>query len=115
MHRLRARVALSLAGIPDHPGFEKAALFTSRNLEKLFAMAKNAVLNINFPSLPEAADEYKGVKFTRLGRRVYRNHAELPKVQGGLGVAVISTSQGVVTDRQARKLNVGGEVLCEIW
>ncbi len=49
------------------------------------------------------------------GRRVYCGHAELPKVQGGLGVAVISTSQGVVTDRQARKLQVGGEVLCEIW
>lgn len=49
------------------------------------------------------------------GRRVYCGHAELPKVQGGLGVAVISTSQGVVTDRIARKLQVGGEVLCEIW
>jgi 5'-nucleotidase len=65
-------IALSLAGVPDRNGFEKAALFTVRNLERLFALAKGAVLNINFPSLP-VGDEYKGVKFTRLGRRVYQN------------------------------------------
>jgi small subunit ribosomal protein S8 len=48
------------------------------------------------------------------GCRVYTGQ-ELPKVQGGLGVAVISTSQGVMSDRQARKLGVGGEVLCQVW
>jgi small subunit ribosomal protein S8 len=59
---------------------------------------------------------YKVIKDNRQGiLRVYLRYAELPKVRGGLGVAVISTSQGVITDRQARKLNVGGEVLCEIW
>jgi small subunit ribosomal protein S8 len=54
-------------------------------------------------------------RVSKPGCRVYAGHAELPKVQGGLGIAVISTSQGVVTDRQARKLQVGGEVLCEVW
>jgi small subunit ribosomal protein S8 len=54
-------------------------------------------------------------RVSKPGRRVYAGSEELPKVQGGLGVAVISTSKGVVTDRQARKLQVGGEVLCEIW
>ncbi|MEW6386093.1 MAG: 30S ribosomal protein S8 [Thermodesulfobacteriota bacterium] len=54
-------------------------------------------------------------RISRPGRRVYAGHEELPRVQGGLGVAVISTSKGVITDRQARKLKVGGEVLCEIW
>ena len=54
-------------------------------------------------------------RVSRPGRRVYTGHEELPKVQGGLGIAVISTSKGVITDRQARKLKVGGEVLCEIW
>jgi small subunit ribosomal protein S8 len=54
-------------------------------------------------------------RISKPGRRVYTGHTELPKVQAGLGVAVISTSHGVMTDRQARKLNVGGEVLCEIW
>ena len=49
------------------------------------------------------------------GCRVYRGVGELPKVRNGLGVAVISTNRGVVTDEQARGLQVGGEVLCEIW
>lgn len=54
-------------------------------------------------------------RVSRPGLRVYVGHEDLPKVQGGLGVAVISTSKGVITDRQARKLKVGGEVLCQIW
>jgi len=49
------------------------------------------------------------------GRRVYRPADRLPKVRNGLGVAVISTNRGVLTDEQARGLRVGGEVLCEIW
>jgi small subunit ribosomal protein S8 len=54
-------------------------------------------------------------RVSKPGRRVYAGSEELPRVQGGLGVAVISTSKGVVSDRQARKMQVGGEVLCEIW
>ncbi len=49
------------------------------------------------------------------GRRVYRGAENLPRVRNGLGVAVISTNRGVLTDEQARGLRVGGEVLCEIW
>jgi small subunit ribosomal protein S8 len=49
------------------------------------------------------------------GRRVYRGVNDLPKVRNGLGVAVVSTNRGVITDEQARSLRVGGEVLCEIW
>lgn len=49
------------------------------------------------------------------GRRVYRGVGELPKVRNGLGVAVVSTNRGVLTDEQARGLQVGGEILCEIW
>lgn len=54
-------------------------------------------------------------RVSKPSRRVYAGCEELPKVQGGLGVAVISTSQGVMSDRQARKLGVGGEVLCQVW
>lgn len=54
-------------------------------------------------------------RVSRPGRRVYRGAGELAKVRNGLGVAVISTNRGVVTDEQARGLQVGGEVLCEIW
>jgi small subunit ribosomal protein S8 len=49
------------------------------------------------------------------GLRVYRNSAAVPRVLGGLGVAVLSTSQGLMTDREARKRKVGGEVLCFVW
>lgn len=49
------------------------------------------------------------------GLRIYAGAQELPKVLGGLGIAVISTSQGVMTDREARQKNVGGEVLCYVW
>jgi small subunit ribosomal protein S8 len=54
-------------------------------------------------------------RISKPGLRVYANKEELPKVLGGLGVAIISTNKGVVTDKEARKLNVGGEVLAFIW
>jgi small subunit ribosomal protein S8 len=49
------------------------------------------------------------------GRRVYADKQEIPRVLGGLGIAILSTSRGVVTDRQAKKLGVGGEVLAYVW
>jgi small subunit ribosomal protein S8 len=49
------------------------------------------------------------------GLRVYRKASAVPRVLGGLGVAVLSTSSGLMTDREARKRNVGGEVLCYVW
>ena len=54
-------------------------------------------------------------RVSRPGRRVYRTAADLPRVLGGLGVAIISTSQGVMTDKQARREHVGGEVLAYVW
>ena len=54
-------------------------------------------------------------RISKPGLRVYANKEELPKVLGGLGVAIISTNQGVITDKEARKLGVGGEVLCFVW
>lgn len=49
------------------------------------------------------------------GRRVYAKADSIPKVRGGLGVVVVSTSSGVVTDREARRKNLGGELLCSVW
>lgn len=54
-------------------------------------------------------------KISKPGLRVYANKEELPQVLGGLGVAIISTSKGVLTDKVARQLNVGGEVLAFVW
>ncbi len=54
-------------------------------------------------------------RVSRPGLRVYSNRKDLPRVLGGIGVAIISTSSGVMTDREARRSGVGGEVLCYIW
>lgn len=54
-------------------------------------------------------------RISRPGLRVYARKDELPKVLNGLGIAVISTSKGLMTDKEARKLGVGGEVMCYIW
>ena len=54
-------------------------------------------------------------RISKPGLRVYANKEELPKVLGGLGIAIISTNKGVMTDKKARELNVGGEVLAFVW
>ena len=54
-------------------------------------------------------------RISKPGLRVYANKEELPKVLGGLGTAIISTNQGVITDKEARNMGVGGEVLAFIW
>lgn len=54
-------------------------------------------------------------RVSRPGRRTYVQHRNLPRVRSGLGVAILSTSRGVMTDKQARELGIGGEHLCSVW
>lgn len=54
-------------------------------------------------------------RVSKPGLRVYSNRKELPRVLGGIGIAIISTSQGIMTDREARRQGLGGEVLCYVW
>jgi len=54
-------------------------------------------------------------RVSKPGRRVYTKRGDIPRVLGGLGIAIVSTSKGVMTDREARRLGVGGEVLCYVW
>jgi small subunit ribosomal protein S8 len=54
-------------------------------------------------------------RVSRAGRRIYVRHDQIPRVRNGYGIAVLSTSQGIMSDRQARKLGIGGELLCEVW
>lgn len=54
-------------------------------------------------------------RISRPGLRVYSNRKELPRVLGGIGIAIISTSSGIMTDRDARRQGIGGEVLCYVW
>jgi small subunit ribosomal protein S8 len=59
---------------------------------------------------------FEGIKrVSRPGRRVYVGHESIPRVLSGLGVSILSTSRGVMTDRDARTKKVGGELLCEVW
>ena len=65
---------------------------------------------------PERSRTISGLRrVSKPGLRVYSQASKVPRVLGGLGIAVVSTSEGLMTDREARKRNVGGEVLCEVW
>ena len=73
-------------------------------------------LVIRMKYTPERARTISGIqRISKPGLRVYRGADKLPRVLGGLGVAVLSTSQGLMTDREARQRKVGGEVLCYVW
>ena len=54
-------------------------------------------------------------RISKPGRRIYVNSDSIPKVLNGLGISILSTSKGVITDAEARELNVGGEILCNVW
>jgi small subunit ribosomal protein S8 len=73
-------------------------------------------LHVRMKYSPERARTISGIRrVSKPGLRVYSRSNEVPRVLGGLGVAVISTSQGLLSDREARKRRVGGEVLCFVW
>ena len=74
------------------------------------------VLSITMKYSPERERTISGIKrVSKPGLRVYKKSNEIPRVLGGLGVAVLSTSQGLMTDREARRRHVGGEILCYVW
>ncbi|MCB9493924.1 MAG: 30S ribosomal protein S8 [Desulfobacteraceae bacterium] len=54
-------------------------------------------------------------RVSKPSRRIYSNASEIPKVRNGLGIAILSTSKGLLVDKEARNLNVGGEILCNVW
>ena len=65
---------------------------------------------------PNGEKVIQGLKrISKPGLRIYSNAEQLPQVLNGLGIAIVSTSKGIITDKQARKLNVGGEVLAYVW
>ena len=94
-------------------------------MEKFILKQKNTIItesNYLESELRKMCKKDKNIKIitglkriSKPGLRVYANKESLPKVLGGLGTAIISTNKGVITDKEARKLNVGGEVLAFIW
>jgi small subunit ribosomal protein S8 len=74
------------------------------------------ILTIELKYGPDRERAITGVRrISKPGRRVYTARGGLPRVQGGLGLAIVSTSQGVLTDRQAAKRGIGGEILAYVW
>ena len=98
-----------------------AAILKKEGYIEDFSVADNgdrpgSSLTVTMKYSPERARTISGLRrVSKPGLRVYSAANEVPRVLGGLGVAVVSTSQGLMTDREARKRNVGGEVLCSVW
>jgi small subunit ribosomal protein S8 len=87
---------------------------------KAFDVVEDGSFNTIHITLKYGADKNERIitglkRISKPGLRVYAGKDELPKVLGGLGIAIISTNQGVITDKEARKLQVGGEVLAFVW
>jgi small subunit ribosomal protein S8 len=83
---------------------------------KLMEDDKQGVLRIYLKYTPKDEPVIQGLRrVSRPGRRVYVGQGELPRVMGGLGFAVLSTSSGVLVDREARRRGLGGEVICKVW
>lgn len=70
-------------------------------------------IQLKYEDKTPAISEIKRV--SRQGQRIYASKEKLPKVRDGYGMAIISTSKGVMTDREAREAKVGGEIICEVW
>ena len=86
------------------------------NFDEIQNEFKNSLLiTLKYKGKNKASIITKLKRISKPGLRVYANHKELPKVLGGMGIAIISTSQGIITDKQARYSGIGGEVLCYIW
>lgn len=83
---------------------------------KVLPDRKQGVLRLFMKYLPNKQRVLQGVKrVSRPGLRVYRGYADIPKLRGGLGMSIVSTSKGLMTDRQSRKQKLGGEVLAQVW
>src|SRR6266516_2938131 len=77
---------------------------------------KERAIHIRLKYGPRRERTITGIKrVSKPGKRVYASRDDIPRVLGGLGIAILSTSRGVLTDRQARKLGVGGEVIASVW
>lgn len=77
---------------------------------------KRGTIRVFLKYSPTKEAVIRGIKrVSKPGLRVYRSYAEIPRVRGGFAVTILSTSQGVMTDRQAKEKKVGGEILCQVW
>lgn len=103
-----SRIKASIAKILKEEGFVKNY--------KVLKNSPQGTIRISLKRMVGDESVIHGItKISKPGLRVYVGAAEIPKVKNGLGVAILSTPKGVLTDRKCRKEHVGGEVLCSIW
>ncbi|WP_027399934.1 30S ribosomal protein S8 [Anaerovorax odorimutans] len=96
-----------------------AGILTEEGYIKGYDIIDNGNQGIIKVQLKYGADKERVIsgikKISKPGLKVYAKANDVPKVLGGLGIAIISTSNGIISDKQARKLGVGGEVICYVW
>jgi small subunit ribosomal protein S8 len=103
-----SNIKKSIAKILLDEGYIKSVNYIDDNLQ--------GIIKITLKYTPEKKNVISGIKrISKPGLRVYARKDEIPKVLGGLGTAIISTSRGIMTDKNARKEGVGGEVLAFVW
>ncbi len=103
-----SRVKMAIAGIMKDEGYIKEFEYIQDG--------KQGIIRVYLKYGPNKSRVITGLKrISKPGLRVYVKKDEIPKVLGGLGTAVISTSKGLMTDKSARKQGLGGEVICYIW
>ena len=103
-----SKIKTAIAEVLKEEGFIKDYTFTEDN--------KQGVLTIDLKYGPQREKVISGIKrISKPGLRQYAQHDELPRVLGGLGIAIISTSKGIMSDKQARKAGLGGEVIAYVW
>ncbi|MGO0122792.1 30S ribosomal protein S8 [Desulfothermobacter acidiphilus] len=103
-----SKMKIALASILKEEGFIKDY--------EVVEDGKQGVVRIYLKYGPNRERVITGLRrISKPGRRVYVRKDQVPQVLGGMGIAILSTSRGIMTDKQARKLGVGGEVICYIW
>jgi small subunit ribosomal protein S8 len=94
----------------------KAEGYVSEVRQEEWGPKKHNTLTIVLKYGNEKTAAFQGMRrVSRPGRRVYVRHDQIPRVLSGLGVSILSTSHGLMTDREARQRKLGGELLCEVW
>ncbi len=104
-----SKIKLSIAEILEREGYIKKVEVIGEDVKKVLRVTMKVAKNKEDRALT-------GIKrISTPGLRVYASREDMPRVLGGLGVAIISTNKGIITDKEARRQNVGGEVLAFVW
>ncbi len=86
------------------------------NFKSLYNGGKQGTVRVFLKYSPTKEPVIRGIqRLSKPGLRLYRSYQDIPRARGGFPIAILSTSSGVLTDRQARAKKVGGEVLCQVW